>query len=329
MPTPLERLEELLAQQEAAIAKAFREFIRSMNSAAVVAELVKLLEAGDSAGAMAIVDSYVRRFADVLPAIHAVVGAAAAEELAEIASDFTVAIGFNPAYPRAAALAQANRLTLINEFTAQQRRAVRQAVARAFEEGTGTAGTARAFRESIGLTAQQEAWVASFRARLESLDAKALGMELRDRRFDRTIENAIARGRPLTERQIETMVDRFRTRALTMRSETIARTEAVRATSGARQEALLQMVEQTRIDPRRIIRIWHATRDKRTRDHHASMQGQQVGLYEKFEDGLGNLLIWPGDPGAPANTTINCRCTTTYRIKPPLQDREAGRAAVR
>jgi len=326
----LDRLEELLAQQEARIAKAFRDFIRVMNSDAVTAQVVDLLERGDVPGALKIVDSYVARFASVLPSIQATVGAAAAEELAELASEFIVGISFNPSNPRAAAFAEANRLTLIREFGAEQRRATRQAIARAFQEGTsGPVATARAFRESIGLTSGQERWVANFRAGLENLDRRVLSRALRDRRFDPTVERALRTRRPLTSAQIDRMVERYHARALMLRSETIARTEALRATAQARQEALNQMVEQIGIDPRRVSRVWNATRDERTRDWHSSMQGQQVGLREKFTDGNGNELLWPGDPSAPPETTINCRCVVTFEIKPALQDSEAGRYSTR
>lgn len=319
MPDQLDRLEALLDELEATVADDFREFVRSVNSAEVFAVIEGLLEEGKVDEALEIVDSYVVRFSNVLPAVQATAGEAAAIELGALAGQFAIAISFDPSHPRAAALARANRLLLIREFTEEQRRATRQAIGRAFELGTGTAGTARAFRGSIGLTQAQEGWVASFEQLLRNRDKRALTRALRDRRFDRTLTAAVNLDRPLTEAQIAAQVERYRARALMMRSETIARTEAVRATSLAREEALQQMLEQTGIDPARVRRKWNATRDKRTRDAHTAMAGQLRELGAPFEDGDGNRLRFPGDPLAPAATTINCRCTITVQFLEPAK----------
>lgn len=320
MATQLERVEALLAAQEAAVRRAFREFIRNVNDPAVLRRIGDFLEAGRPEEAMRIVDSYVERMASVIPQIQNIVGTATAAELAATAGEQILAIGFDPSHPRAAQLARANRLQFIRDFTTEQRTATRLAIAEGFTRGTGTRQTARSFRESIGLNSQQVQWLANYERRLRALDPRSLGMDLRDRRFDKTVRRAIEAGRELTPKQIESMTERYRARALTYRAETIARTEALRATSEAREESLEQMIEQTGMDRRRVVRVWHATLDKRTRDFHASMNNQQVGLNEKFTDGNGNKLRYPGDPAAPASSTVNCRCTTTTFFKPPSQE---------
>lgn len=162
MPNQLDRLEALLDELEASVAEEFREFIRAVNSEEVFGLIAAELEAGNLDEALDIVDSYVVRFSNVLPAISNTAGAATAAELAEIASMYAIAISFDPSHPRAAQLVRANRLLLIREFTEEQRKATRQAIARAFESGAGTQEMARAFRGSIGLTEAQEGWVASF-----------------------------------------------------------------------------------------------------------------------------------------------------------------------
>jgi len=316
--TQLDRLEALIVKMEASVRRAFREFIRMVNSEEAAKRIADLIERGDINGAMAIVDSHVERFANVLPLIQQQVGIATAAELATTASEFVLAINFDPSFPRAATMARGNRLHFIRDFTTEQRQATRLAIANAFEDGAGTFETARAFRASIGLNSQQVAWARSFEQRLRELDSRALQMDLRDRRYDRAIRRAIRVQKPLGQEQIQSMVERYRARALQYRSEVIARTEAGRAASQARHESLLQMTEQTGMDPRRVIRVWHSTRDNRVRDWHASMEGQRVGIEEKFIDGNGNHLRFPHDEDAPAETTVNCRCTTTMEFKPPL-----------
>lgn len=63
-----------------------------------------------------------------------------------------------------------------------------------------------------------------------------------------------------------------------------------------------------------INKVWIATPDGRTRNWHLSMDGQEVKEDEPFEDGLGNLLQYPGDPSAPAKTVYNCRCSMRSHI---------------
>ena len=127
---------------------------------------------------------------------------------------------------------------------------------------------------------------------------------------------SIARNRPLTERQIDAMADRYRARTLAMRAETIARTEGVHATSLAREEAVDQMIDTTGIVATRVIGTWHPTQDARVRDFHASMLNQKRPRGTPFVDGHGNRLLYPGDRNAPSETTINCRCGVTYSIAP-------------
>lgn len=315
----IDRLDQLIAEQEKSVQQAFRRFIAAVGNDGVALDAItERLENHDVEGAMKIVDSYVATFGNVLPAIAHVVGAITATELAALLPNLATAISFDPSHPRAAEIVRQNRLRFVTDFSAQQRRATVQALMRAQREGLGIAETARAFRNSIGLHPTQEAAVANYRRLLETRSRQALNRQLRDRRFDPTVQRSIERDRPLTDKQIDTMVDAYRRQTLMLRAETIARTEGVRATSEAREEALDQMIEQTGIPVDNVRRIWNPTRDTRTRDWHASMAGQMRGRNEPFQDGLGYALMYPGDPRAPAATTINCRCALTFSIRPPV-----------
>lgn len=312
--TDAERLDQLLADQEKAIRKAFLEFLAAFGSGPVMDEVIRKLEARDVNGALAIVDSYVIRMADVLPAISAIVGTTTATELADSLSGNVLAISFNPSNPAAANIIASQRMEFIRDFSDAQRQSVQQALNRGYREGLGTEGLARRFRDAIGLHPQQEQWVVSFETQLRNRDRRALDRANRDRRFDPSIEAAITSDRQLTERQITAMVDRYRKRTLMMRAEHIARTEGLRATSEARDIAAGQMAQTLGLPDDRIVGTWRATRDNRVRDHHASMEGQKRPRGQPFIDGFGNRLRYPGDPAAPANTVINCRCGVVYTI---------------
>jgi len=304
-------------QQEDAIASAFRAYVVAVRSREAMARIEEFLAAGDLNGALGYLDLYIQRMANIVPQVLNSAGAAESRNLATrlVGPSSGVLGSFNPTYARAAELARTARLDLITRFTAQQRDAVRLALERGFTEGLGSRQLAALFRDSIGLTGPQQGAVSNFRRLLENQNAQALQRALRDRRFDSTVARAVSGGEPLTAKQIDLMVDRYRSRALDLRAETISRTEGTRLTSAARQEALEQTVEDLGVDLGAVVRVWNTTNDGRQRDAHDSMDGQEVGMDEPFEDGEGNEVFYPGDPSAPARTSINCRCTVSHEIR--------------
>ena len=103
------------------------------------------------------------------------------------------------------------------------------------------------------------------------------------------------------------------------RSRTIARTEVHNASNYASREA----AKQLRIP--NMKKEWITAVDERTRGmkpkdttNHVAMNGEKVGVNEKFEvpstDGT-DVMDGPGDPNAPADQIINCRCVTTYVVE--------------
>lgn len=60
---------------------------------------------------------------------------------------------------------------------------------------------------------------------------------------------------------------------------------------------------------------WVATNDGRTRSHHSSLSGQEVGIDEDFivnVNGVEYRMNYAGDPRGGAVNTINCRCVVMY-----------------
>lgn len=84
------------------------------------------------------------------------------------------------------------------------------------------------------------------------------------------------------------------------RSETIARTETMRA-SNAGAFGLYEAWGATGKE-------WVATLDDSARDEHKSANGNVVDIDEPFRVG-GEELQFPGDPAGSPENTINCRCT--------------------
>lgn len=303
------RLERLLLRQEGVVRRAFMAFLADARSDATIKEIRLLIERGQIEPALKIVDQYVVRLGNVIP--HVFSDSARAEVpglLSQLGASLgRVAVTFDPTNQRAANIMLQSRLRFIREFTDKQRQATSAALTEALTTGAGPRETARAFRDSIGLTRSQQATVERYRGLLQSGSAEALARDLRDRRFDPTIQSAITTGEPLDAAQIDRMVDRYRERMLMYRSENIARTETLEAVSMARNEALRQITDETDIPDDQVERTWNATNDKRTRDTHAAMDGQSViGVDSFFQSPSGAQLKFPGDPDAPADEICNC-----------------------
>ena len=309
------RIESLLARESARVRRAFRRFLDDVRSDDVRRQVRLALERRGVEDALQVIDAHVVRLGGVVTQVFQNAAAAEAPALVRQLGRAHIAVTFDPTYPRAAELMRRNRLEFVREFTRGQRQTTRAALVEALQIGAGPIQTARIFRDSIGLTEVQRGAVANYRRLLEDGDSAALARDLRDRRFDPSVARAIADEEPLGAEKISRMVDQYRNRYLQYRAETIARTETLRTIAEARREALEQVLEQVGLPRGTTKRTWRATQDARTRDTHAEMDEQVRGMDEPFESPSGVLLMFPGDPGAPPEEVINCRCTETYSIE--------------
>ena len=67
-----------------------------------------------------------------------------------------------------------------------------------------------------------------------------------------------------------------------------------------------------------IVKQWDSTLDSRTRESHQKLDGEVVGVDEKFSNGL----LYPGDSNGSAGEVVNCRCALLQRAKWALTDEE-------
>lgn len=93
------------------------------------------------------------------------------------------------------------------------------------------------------------------------------------------------------------------------RAATIARTETHAAASYATHTATKEL------DLPAQKKRWVSVSDGRTRDHHRSANGQEVGIDEKFViryRGTEILMEYPHDGSGGAANNVNCRCLAIY-----------------
>ncbi len=311
---PERRLLRLISKAEPEFRTALFNAIVAARGSITLRDLADLIEAGQFEAALTVAsEAGAIRLADEAAAVFTVAGRDGARFLTDV---LEVTVGFNQVNTRAVRTLQEDRLQLIREFTAGQRAATRAALVDGTRRGLNPVAQARAFKASIGLTATQQKAVDRFRQLLTEGSSEALQRELRDRRFDPTVRRAVSGGDPLTRTQINRMVQRYRERFLIFRSQTIARTEALRAVHSGTEELYRQAIEEGRLDADQLRRTWITAGDERVRGSHANLNGIVRQIDETFQ-GTNGVLRFPGDPLAPASETIRCRCVLTTRIGLP------------
>jgi SPP1 gp7 family putative phage head morphogenesis protein len=113
------------------------------------------------------------------------------------------------------------------------------------------------------------------------------------------VKEGLSRGETL--KAISERIDATYQLANDTRSTRIAQTEIVSASNAGSMEALKQLgVEE---------KEWISSRDSRVRETHESLDGDVVPRDQKFVSSSGAALAFPGDPDAPPEEVINCRCT--------------------
>ncbi|HVH39240.1 MAG TPA: hypothetical protein VM764_04375 [Gemmatimonadaceae bacterium] len=298
-------------------------WLREENSVAAIEE--RILR-GDYARAITGVDAAAGKIAADIQAQYVAAGQRAADWLDGKVSDKL--IRFDTATPQVVQRARANQLELVQGFTLERNQIARQITQRALVEsaaqGVNPRRIAQDFRDSIGLTPNQEQWVANYRRALESGEyLRATGYELSSGQADRTLRRLDRDGGSLTPAQIDDYVERYRTNALTYRAETIARTEALRNAHEGADDAMRQAISRGDVEADALVKEWHAgpaTTD--AREQHQAMDGVRVKFGEDFVLPDGVRMSSPGDVrGGPAHTA-NCRCTSSTAF-----DLEKRRAA--
>ena len=306
-----ERLLALLGSSEIRVRNEFLRAIQNVKSQTTLDEITRLLEQGLIDQAIALTASIPLIVSNAVNNTVVRTGDSTAKE---ISTTTELIVTFDQTNNRAVNLMRNNRLRLVREFTAGQREATRSALIQGVQGGLNPRQVAKEFRNSIGLTERQVSAVNNYRRLLESNSSESLNRRLRDRRFDRTVQRAIDSNEPLTNTQVNRMVDRYRQRFIKHRSEVIARTESLTAVHEANEAMYQQAFDEEALDPATITREWITAGDDRVRDSHEGMDGQRRKEGEPFITSFGNQLQFPGDRNAPASETIQCRCVVSRII---------------
>lgn len=308
-----ERLLLAIDLLEPRIRRRFIEIMEYLRDQVIVERLATLIEQGRTVEALADAERVAAVFAGELRSAYVTAAKSVAQHV-QAARSVKVVV-FDETNFRAVARMRENTLDAVRQVTDSQRDLMREVLASGVERGMNPRAIARDFRDSIGLTSGQHQIVENYRRQLQQGDRAALSRELRDRRYDRSVEAALRGERKLTTQQVDTMVERYRQRWITYRSEAVARTEALKVVHQGADDLWRQLVDNGDLDPGKLIHRWVTAKDERVRSSHRPMNGQERDFGEAFRSGNGIKLMYPGDPSAPAKEIVHCRCTrvTVYR----------------
>lgn len=99
------------------------------------------------------------------------------------------------------------------------------------------------------------------------------------------------------------------------RAARIARTESTRAWNAA----TLGVAQALQTETRRAVKQWITRQDSKVRPTHREVNGQLRLIEEPFDVG-GTEMMYPGDPAAPADESVNCRCVLRTSVAERNQD---------
>jgi hypothetical protein len=294
------------------------DWLRGLDSNSVAAIEARLI-AGDYAGLLKEVDQAAKMFAAASHQGYEHAGREAAKWLDEQPGLADRLVRFDATNDRAVYAARRNELELAQGLSQETRQNVRQILVDGQRQGLNPRTMARDIRDSIGLTPTQESHVRNYRRALETGDYQnAMQRELHDDRANTRLRRLSRDGGQLTEQQIDTMTERYRTAYVEYRTEVIARTESAKNVHAGIQESFRQAIERGDIDADQLVKEWipgPRTKDARPAHRSSALLDQRPAVGDPFVLADGVKMQWPGDPSAPVAELANCRCTFSTTFK--------------
>lgn len=215
-------------------------------------------------------------------------------------------VGFDLLNPRVITAVRTLESRVIGDLSTGIRETIRAYVEQGLREGLAPRAIARDLRWYVGVPPSREVWIQNYAAALReaTTSTKALGYELRDKRFDATIAAARRSGTPLTDAQVEKMTSAMRRKTIAFSAETVSRTATLDALKLGQRLSWEAAAEQGVVERDRIMRRWAGVMDDRERLEHVKMEGDVAPLDLPHRNGQ---MI-------PGESEYNCRCIDVYFV---------------
>lgn len=343
LPADVAEIEALAAKLEPAIAKTILAALQTQKAAVNLDTLAAAITEGKIDEALKLLG--IQNIAEAMTAVTTslqnatfAAGGVAASQIAGRLQGITFA--FDQLNPRLITWLQTYSLDLIRQIDTTTKEGIRTALTNGMAAGQNPRDTARQVRAVVGLTDKQAQAVNNFRKELESFHLRRTGggygignkidrvngsqvfrpddeglpkdgiteRRLRDYRYDGQLQRAMNNGKPLTPEQIDKMVDAYSRKYLKFRSQTIARTEAMRTTNFGVQDAWRQAIEKGKVPEALVRRTWIVASDERL----CEVCGPIPRMNKKGVK-FGQPFLTPDGPQFLPPMHPNCRCTVFIR----------------
>ena len=207
----------------------------------------------------------------------------------------TVGVAFDYLNPRVVDAVRQLDSKIMQTLATDTRQTLRDIIQKGLESGAGPRQTARALRDVLALSPNQLAAVQNYRDALVAGDkGKALGYELRDKRFD-----GITKRGALTPAQVDKMEAAYRSRMVAFNAETNARTATLDAFKLGQELSWKDAKDKGLLGERDVlVKQWKGVMDDRERPEHVALEGETVPIDVPYSNGE---MI-------PGESTYNCRC---------------------
>lgn len=324
MASDKQDLYALIATLEPSIERAFLDAIESAVTAIPFAQVVAAFSVGDIERGIELMELTPAAWASLNSTIGMGYQTAGTKAAAKIPTALTVQ--FDISDVEIEAFIKQNVGGRIKEISDKTRQLIRDELNASFARGdnprttvskiVGKVNRATGRREGgiIGLTRKQVGWLDNARRELDELDSAYFQRKARDKRHDKTVAKAIRENKPLPQKTINAIVDKYSNKLLRERAKTIAQTETMTAINASKILAFEKAARQNKIKLEWVDKIWKASGDSRVRHTHRGMNGQVRGFRERFNSSSGATLDYPSDPRAAAVERINCRCWLQLRV---------------
>jgi hypothetical protein len=129
----------------------------------------------------------------------------------------------------------------------------------------------------------------------------------RDRRFDGIVERAIKAGTPVAQADVDKMAGRYADRLMKTYAEMLSKAEALESFGAGRDQVYEQLIAQG-LDRDSVTKTWRDRGDQKVRHTHSVMGGQEVQKDQPFQSPNGALLRYPGDSSLGAGWSERAGC---------------------
>lgn len=215
--------------------------------------------------------------------------------------------GFDPTDPDNARLIKEIQLRISQNLDETKRNNFLTTVNEGLRDGLSPKEITQRLYKFRGLTVNQINAVLNYERLLRQGSKQALDRALRDKNLD----GRVASDKPLTENQINRLVDAYIRNQRNYRAEVIGRTIAGDLINEAFQNAAKKALADVGLPTSYLAKTWRSMRDKkvrRTHQQHVGLDGQTVGIDEYFISPSGARLKHPRDGSAPISEIAGCRC---------------------